>query len=127
MRARIYVPAKNAMQSGRARTRQWVLEYEPERPREIEPLMGWTASADMRQQLSLDFDTAIAGNGNPLTKADVQAYKTKIDTFVGRAKEAIRQGVPKDQLMTQVKTDDFGWMPRVPAVDPFYDELSKAK
>ena len=45
------------MQSGRARTRKWVLEYEPERPRDIEPLMGWTSSDDMRQQLSLDFDT----------------------------------------------------------------------
>lgn len=77
--------------------------------------------------LSLDFDTAIAGNGNPLTKADVQAYKTKIDTFVSRAKEAIRNGVAKDQLLAQIKTDDLGWMPRVPAVDPFYDELSKAK
>jgi glyoxylase-like metal-dependent hydrolase (beta-lactamase superfamily II) len=77
--------------------------------------------------LKLDFDTAIAGNGNPLTKADVQAYKTKIDTFVSRAKEAVRKGVPKDQLMAQIKTDDLGWMPRVPNVDPFYEELSKAK
>ena len=57
MLARIYQPAKNAMQSGKARTKKWVLEYEPERAREIEPLMGWTASTDMRQQVSLDFDT----------------------------------------------------------------------
>lgn len=57
MLARLYQPAKNAMQSGRARTRKWVLEYEPERPRGIEPLMGWTSSDDMRQQVSLDFDT----------------------------------------------------------------------
>jgi hypothetical protein len=57
MLARIYQPARNAMQSGKARTKKWVLEYEPERPREIEPLMGWTASSDMRQQVSLDFDT----------------------------------------------------------------------
>jgi hypothetical protein len=58
MRARIYRPAKNAMQSGRARTKLWVLEYEPETPRTIDPLMGWTSSADMRQQLVLEFDTA---------------------------------------------------------------------
>src|SRR5215468_10204523 len=58
MRARIYKPAKNAMQSGRARTKMWVLEYEPERPREIDPLMGWTSSSDMRQQVQLEFDTA---------------------------------------------------------------------
>ena len=57
MRARIYVPAKNAMQSGRARTKQWTLEYEPEQPREIDPLMGWTSSSDMKSQLTLKFDT----------------------------------------------------------------------
>ena len=77
--------------------------------------------------LKLDFDTAIPGNGNPLTKADLQAYKTKIDTFVSRAKEAVRKGVPKDQLMAQIKTDDLGWTPRVPNVDLFYEELSKTK
>src|SRR3954470_8580915 len=58
MRARIYRPAKNAMQSGMARTKQWLLEYEPEKPRTIDPLMGWTSSADMRQQITLEFDTA---------------------------------------------------------------------
>jgi hypothetical protein len=57
MLARIYQPARNAMQSGKARTKKWLLEYEPERPRGIEPLMGWTSSDDMRQQLSLEFDT----------------------------------------------------------------------
>jgi cyclase len=75
--------------------------------------------------LSLDFDTAIPGNGGPLTRADVEAYKTKVETFVSRAKEAVRQGVAKDQLMMQVKTDDLGWTPRVPNLDPFYAELSK--
>jgi hypothetical protein len=58
MRARIYKPARNAMQSGKARTKLWVLEYEPEIPRQIDPLMGWTSSSDMRQQLCLEFDTA---------------------------------------------------------------------
>lgn len=57
MRARIYRPAKNAMQSGRARTQQWLLEYEPQTPRTIDPLMGWTSSDDMQQQVSLSFDT----------------------------------------------------------------------
>jgi hypothetical protein len=56
--ARIYKPARTAMQSGKARTREWVLDYEPEEPREIEPLMGWTASGDMRQQVRLRFDAA---------------------------------------------------------------------
>jgi hypothetical protein len=58
MRARIYKPARNAMQSGKARTKQWVLEYEPESPRLPDPLMGWTSSNDMRQQVALEFDTS---------------------------------------------------------------------
>ncbi len=57
MNARIFQPPKNAMQSGRANVRRWRLEYEPSKPREIEPLMGWTSSADMTQQLSLTFET----------------------------------------------------------------------
>src|SRR5262249_54569951 len=58
MIARIYKPAKTAMQSGTAKTKEWVLDYEPEQPRLIEPLMGWTSSGDMRQQVQLRFDTA---------------------------------------------------------------------
>lgn len=57
MLARIYRPSRTAMQSGRAGTRRWVLEYEAERPRVVEPLMGWTSSADMRSQITLEFDT----------------------------------------------------------------------
>ncbi len=58
MNARIYKPAKTAMQSGEARTKNWVLEYEPEEPRRVEPLMGWTSSTDMRQQVVLELATA---------------------------------------------------------------------
>jgi hypothetical protein len=57
MLARIYKPARTAMQSGAAKTKEWVLDYVPEQPREIEPLMGWTSSADMNQQVRLRFDT----------------------------------------------------------------------
>jgi len=46
------------MQSGTARTKEWVLDYEPEEAREIEPLMGWTSSGDMRQQVRLRFASA---------------------------------------------------------------------
>jgi ETC complex I subunit conserved region len=56
MTARIYQPARNAMQSGEAKDK-WLFEYEPEKPREIEPLMGWTSSSDMRSQVKLKFDT----------------------------------------------------------------------
>ncbi len=57
MTARIFKPAKTAMQSGLARTKEWVLEHEPERARFIDPLMGWTGSADTRTQIKLEFDT----------------------------------------------------------------------
>jgi len=77
--------------------------------------------------LTLDFDAAIPGNGDVLTKADVQAYKTKFDTVISRARELVRMGVPQDQLLMQIKTDDIGWTPRVPKVDAFYAELSEAK
>ena len=57
MVARIFKPAKTAMQSGLARTKDWVLEDELRVPREIDPLMGWTSSADTRQQVQLRFES----------------------------------------------------------------------
>ena len=57
MVARIYRPAKTAMQSGNARTRKWVLDYEPETSRDVEPLMGWTSSGDMKSQVRLEFSS----------------------------------------------------------------------
>ena len=57
MTARIYKPAKTAMQSGLAKTKAWVLDFEPEAPRTVEPLMGWTSSGDMRQQVRLNFSS----------------------------------------------------------------------
>jgi len=57
MVARIYKPAKTAMQSGAAKTKEWVLDFAPEEAREIEPLMGWTSSGDMKQQVTLRFQT----------------------------------------------------------------------
>ena len=55
--ARIYKPAKTAMQSGLALTKQWLLKFDRVEPREIEPLMGWTSSGDTRQQVQLWFDS----------------------------------------------------------------------
>lgn len=77
--------------------------------------------------LKLDFDAAIPGNGDVLTKADVQAYKTKFDTVMARARELIKQGVPQDKVLAEIKTDDIGWAPRVPKADAFYAELSASK
>ncbi|MCH8834875.1 MAG: ETC complex I subunit [Proteobacteria bacterium] len=55
--ARIYRPAKTAMQSGQANTRKWVLEFEPAAAKTIDPLMGWTGSADTREQVHMKFDS----------------------------------------------------------------------
>jgi hypothetical protein len=57
MLARIFRPAKNAMQSGRAKTKEWVLEFAPASARVSDPLMGWTVSTDMNGQVRLPFDT----------------------------------------------------------------------
>jgi hypothetical protein len=57
MMALIYKPARTAMQSGVGKTRHWLLEFEAEKPLEVEPLMGWTSSAETRQQVQLWFET----------------------------------------------------------------------
>lgn len=57
MVARIFKPTRNAMQSGVGKTKHWVLEYEPERPRSIDPLMGYTTSTDMKSQIHLRFES----------------------------------------------------------------------
>ena len=55
--ARIYSPARSATTSGAAKTGMWVLEFERESPRTVEPLMGYTSSRDMMGQVRLTFDT----------------------------------------------------------------------
>ena len=57
MRARIYQPTKNAMQSGRGNEKCWILDYAPGSKRKMDPLMGWTTSADMNSQIRMKFDT----------------------------------------------------------------------
>ena len=56
-RARILRPAKTAMQSGRAETMKWVLEYEPASKREPDPLMGWSSARDTLNEVQLRFDS----------------------------------------------------------------------
>jgi hypothetical protein len=57
MAVRIYKPARNAMQSGKGKSAFWVLEHVAEAPRTVDPMMGWTSSADTRQQVKLTFAT----------------------------------------------------------------------
>ena len=85
MTARIYRPAKTAMQSGHAKTREWVLDYEPEEPRVVESLMGWTSSGDMKSQIRLEF----------VTKEEAVAYAERhgIPYQVFEAKPPARRGL----------------------------------
>lgn len=55
--ARIFRPSKTAMQSGRAKTQAWVLEFEPAAAKRADPLMGWAGSADTDGQVRLNFDS----------------------------------------------------------------------
>ena len=68
MRARIYQPAKNAMQSGMGKAKTWVLEFAPASGREIDPLMGWTSSDDTQTQVKLRFDTREAAEAYAQSK-----------------------------------------------------------
>jgi hypothetical protein len=88
MTARIYRPARNAMQSGKGKSQNWVLVHEPSAPRDIEPLMGYTGSGDMRQQIKLSFDT--------LEAAEAYAQKNGIAYMVQPAHEP----TPKRQSYT---------------------------
>ena len=87
MKARIFQKPKNAMQSGRAGTQRWFLEYAPVEARKADPLMGWAGSGDTQRQLRLSFatrDEAIAyaaKNGievevmpTPVRTLKIQAY-----------------------------------------------------
>jgi cyclase len=85
----------------------------------------WTKILD--GVLGLDFEQAIPGRGEPKSKADVQAYRTKFDTVVKRAADAIKAGATKEQLASQVKTDDLGWQFQPAFYASLYDELSRTK
>jgi len=60
MSARIYQRPKNAMQSGKARTSDWLLEFEASEAKRADPLMGWSGSGDTQQQVVLTFETSDA-------------------------------------------------------------------
>lgn len=97
MKAKIYKPAKSAMQSGRASATAWVLEYELETPRRPEPLMGWTSAGDTLNQVKMHFgskEAAVAfaeSKGLDFTVSIDQARVIKprsyLDNFKYRAYE----------------------------------------
>ena len=67
MRARIYLPPKNAMQSGRAKTHEWILEFLSATGKHADGLMGWIGGADTQAQVKLTFPS----------QADAEAYAQK--------------------------------------------------
>jgi glyoxylase-like metal-dependent hydrolase (beta-lactamase superfamily II) len=85
--------------------------------------VGWTQILD--GVLKLDFEMAIPGRGEPKSRADVEAYRTKFATVVSRASDAIKAGATKDTLAMQVKTDDLGWTFNAAFYGSLYDELAK--
>ncbi|MCF1503096.1 ETC complex I subunit [Afifella sp. H1R] len=98
MQARIYKPARTAMSSGQAKTHEWILEFEPETPRSIEPLMGYTASSDMRSQVRLRFPS----------KEEAVAYAQ-------RNKIAYRVYEPKEKKRATISySDNFKFNRQVP-------------
>ena len=91
MQARIFQRPKNAMQSGKARTDEWILEFAPAEAKKPDPLMGWAGSGDTREQVRLNFATADA--------AKAYADKYGIDAIVHRP--------PPTKLKIQAYADNF--------------------
>src|SRR5688572_8424404 len=85
--------------------------------------VGWAPILD--GVLKLDFEMAIPGRGEPKTRAEVEAYRTKFATVMTRASDAIKAGATRDQLAAQVKTDDLGWQFNAAFYGSLYDELTK--
>ena len=79
MKARIFQPAKTAMQSGRAKTRKWVLEFEPTRRQQLDPMMGWPGAGDTMSQVRLTFDSC--------DDAEAHAKRLELDYVVQEQKE----------------------------------------
>ena len=101
MAARIYRPAKSAMQSGHARSRRWVLEHEPLAPATVDPLTGWTGSSDMAaSQIRLTF----------ASREEAVAYAERHVIAYRLAEHRPRRIAPKSYA------DNFRWRP--PAAGP---------
>lgn len=87
MAARIYQRTKNAMQSGKANTDQWILEFVPSQARSADPLMGWSGSGDTQVQVELKFATADLAknyadkNGIAYTMIDTAPKTLKLQTY----------------------------------------------
>jgi hypothetical protein len=98
MLARIFRPAKTAMQSGKAATQEWQLEFAPASPRLPDPLMGWTQSTDPDGMVRLAFET----------RDEAIAYATRR----GIAFEVLPE--PEHKLRVQAYADNFAFHRKQP-------------
>ncbi len=98
MRARIYQPAKTAMQSGRAKTREWVLEFEPTARMRLDPVMGWAGHGDTQGQVRLKFGTE--------AEAITFAKRHELDYSVKQPQERT--------MRPKAYADNFAYSRRVP-------------
>jgi hypothetical protein len=87
-------------------------------------LVGW--GLVLAEVLKLDFNVAVPGKGAAVSRSDLESFNAKIDTLVPRATQLVKNGVGKDQLMAQLKTENFGWELNLSGeqLDGFYAELS---
>ena len=83
----------------------------------------WVATLD--KLLELDFDTAIPGHGPVLTKADVRAFRDKMQTLNQRMAALIAAGGKKEDIASRIQLDDINWPFQPDALHGLYDELSK--
>jgi glyoxylase-like metal-dependent hydrolase (beta-lactamase superfamily II) len=90
-------------------------------------IVGWVSVLD--QIVKLDFDTVVASSGLVRTRADVEAFRTRVDRLVSRASGLVKNGVPKEQLMSRLNTDHLGMRLDLTGdrLDRFYAELSKTE
>ena len=85
-------------------------------------LLDWNKSLD--GVLKLDFEIAIAGRGEPKTRADVEAFRNKIATLISRARDAIKGGATRETFPSMLKIDDLGWTLNPNLLGSLYDEMS---
>jgi hypothetical protein len=91
MQARIFQRPRNVMQSGKALTDQWILDFAPAEAGQPDPLMGWAGGSDTQRQLQLRFESAEA--------AVAYAKKHGIDAVV--------HPTPPRRLKLQAYADNF--------------------
>jgi cyclase len=86
-------------------------------------ILEWNKSLD--GVLSLDFEMAIPGRGEPKTRADIQAFRMKMASLITRCTDAVKAGATRDTLAMQVNTDDLGWKFNLQVFGGIYDEITK--